>query len=248
MRHFRIPSIFKLYMAIYFFLLFFLLLPDTLIAQMTDTTGPRRRTGPVELVIIIVLSLIVLIVIRYLKTKKKKLNNNNGDIKLDDTLTTRNPTNKNIFINYRKEDSSGYALALYNELLKWYEKKTIFKDFHNINPGEDFEEAIEKALSSCNILLVIISDRWIEILTERHKKMNQQDFVSLEIATALLKNIYTVPITINGASMPDPSELPDDLKKLSRRQSLDIHQTWFESDILKLVDIIDKRLDIQRNV
>ncbi|MEO5996901.1 MAG: toll/interleukin-1 receptor domain-containing protein [Chitinophagaceae bacterium] len=152
---------------------------------------------------------------------------------------------KNIFINYRKEDSSGYSLALYHELLKWYHKDTIFKDFNTIEPGEDFEEAIDNALNGASILIVLIGDKWNDILNIRVKK-NQKDFVRIEIATALSKKIYTIPVTINGTSMPSEEELPEDLAKLTHRQFLDIDQTRFDTDILKLVRIIDKRLGIER--
>jgi hypothetical protein len=122
----------------------------------------------------------------------------------------------------------------------------VFKDFHNIQPGEDFEAAIEQALNNCSILLVIIGDRWLNIIKER-KHVASQDFVSLEISTALLKNVYVIPITINGAAMPNESELPEELKKITKKQCLNIDQTKFESDILNLKIIMDKKLGIQRN-
>ena len=43
----------------------------------------------------------------------------------------------NIFINYRKEDSRWNTQALYNELLKYFPKESIFKDFNTIGLGED---------------------------------------------------------------------------------------------------------------
>jgi len=199
----------------------------------------------VKIIFLTTIGLFVYILFRKFKKKKESTAtiptpNNNAPI-----VTKDIPGNKKIFINYRKEDSSGYSLALYNELLKWYDKHTIFKDFHNIEPGEDFEQAIDSALNSCGILLVIIGDKWSNIISER-LKLPSRDFVSLEIATALAKNIYTIPITINGAIMPNESELPNDLKKLTSRQSLNIDQTKFDTDIKKLIEVIDKRLGIQR--
>ena len=152
-----------------------------------------------------------------------------------------NNTRKRIFINYRREDSSGYSLALYNELLKRYNKDVLFKDFNSIEPGEDFEEAIDKGLNSCHILLVLIGERWLDILRQRQTHKNQPDFVALEISLALTKNIYIIPITINGAMMPDSEDMPQELKRLARRQCLNIEQTRFQTDVDKLVQIIDKK-------
>ena len=70
-----------------------------------------------------------------------------------------------------------------------------FKDFNSIIPGEDFEESITNNLNSCNILLVVISDKWLKILNQRKKNTIQKDYVALEISTALMKDIYTIPIT-----------------------------------------------------
>ena len=62
-----------------------------------------------------------------------------------------------IFINYRKDDSSWNALALYNELQKYFPKESIFKDFNTIRPGDDFVVSIQKDLSNCNVLLIVKS-------------------------------------------------------------------------------------------
>lgn len=148
----------------------------------------------------------------------------------------------NIFINYRREDSSGYSLAIYKELLRHFEKESLFKDFSTIEPGEDFEESINNALNACNVLLVIIGDNWLSILKER-EKTGEPDFVRLEIANALEKGIYTIPIAINGAKKPRADELPDDLKKLVKRQYLELDQTRFDNDVSILVSVLKKKLN-----
>ena len=201
----------------------------------------------VKIIFLTTIGLFVYILFRKFKKKKESTATIPTPNKNAPIVTKDIPGNKKIFINYRKEDSSGYSLALYNELLKWYDKHTIFKDFHNIEPGEDFEEAIDNALNSCTILLVIISDKWMNILQQRQHKIQQEDFVIMEIASALSKNIYTIPITINDAGMPAEADLPEELKKLTRRQYLNIDQTRFENDILQLVRVIDKKLGIIRN-
>ncbi len=153
----------------------------------------------------------------------------------------------NIFINYRREDSSGYSLAIYNELVKWYDREMIFKDFNTIEPGEDFSESIENALNSCTILLVLVANNWMDILKKREELRGEPDFVRMEIATALSKGVYTIPIVLNRANILIEDELPDDLKKIAKRQCLDLDPTRFETDILKLVKVIDKKLNIHRN-
>jgi hypothetical protein len=162
------------------------------------------------------------------------------------TVPSTSGKNK-IFISYRKEDSSGYALALYNELCKWYNKDMIFKDFNSIIPGKNFEEAIDEALNNCSVLLVVINDKWTEILKQRLSNLQQKDFVKIEVSTALSKGIQTIPVIINKTAMPVENELPDELKALSKMQYLNMDQTRFEYDTSQLVKIIDEKLNIKRD-
>lgn len=43
-----------------------------------------------------------------------------------------------IFINYRRDDSGGYAGWLYDRLAKHFDRDFIFMDIDLIEPGEDF--------------------------------------------------------------------------------------------------------------
>lgn len=145
-----------------------------------------------------------------------------------------------IFINYRKDDSSWNALALYNELQKYFPKETLFKDFNTIRPGDDFVESIQKALSHCNVLLVVMSKNWLEV---KDKHGNQRisdpdDLVRVEIATAIERNIQVIPVLFDNIPMPTSAELPDNLKSLPRRQFIEIESTRFEADVKKLAEAI----------
>lgn len=145
-----------------------------------------------------------------------------------------------IFINYRKDDSPWNSLALYQELSKHFGKENIFKDFNTILPGTDFVESIKEALESCDVLLVLISEHWLELKDKKGniRINNPDDFVRIEIATALERNIKVIPVLFDNAVLPQATELPDDLKKLSRRQFLEIDKTRFDTDTAKLVEAI----------
>ncbi len=145
-----------------------------------------------------------------------------------------------IFINYRKDDSPWNSLALYQELIKHFGKENVFKDFNTILPGTDFVESIEDALESCDVLLVLISEHWADIKDKNGNLRinNPDDFVRLEIATALRRNIKVIPVLFDNAVLPPAEELPDDLKKLARRQFIEIDKTRFEDDTARLVETI----------
>jgi TIR domain len=155
----------------------------------------------------------------------------------------------NIFINYRKEDSRWNTEALYNELLKYFARESLFKDFNTIELGEDFVVSIKKALDQCDVLLIVIGKSWLDIKDQRGaRRLNDdKDFVRIEIATALKRNIRIIPLLFDNVEMPQPELLPEDMQQLSSRQFLSISDTKFTSDVQKLAESIQKSLNITTN-
>jgi len=62
-----------------------------------------------------------------------------------------------------------------------------------------------------------------------------EDFVAIEIAAALARDIRVIPVLVDGARVPKASELPDSLKPLARRHAVDIRHTHFGHDAEALV-------------
>lgn len=149
-----------------------------------------------------------------------------------------------IFINYRKDDSSWNALALYNELQKYFSKDQIFKDFNTILPGDDFVVSIDNALRKCDVLLVVIGKSWLDMkdVTGKRRLDDQDDFVRLEVATALARNIQVIPVLFDDVTMPRPEQLPQNMSALYRRQFVEIDSKRFEDDVRNLADAIKKVL------
>ncbi len=58
------------------------------------------------------------------------------------------------------------------------------------------------------------------------------------MATALKRSIRVIPVLLKNAKMPSEEELPDVLKKLSRRNAIKIHDDQFEASIEKLINAI----------
>jgi tetratricopeptide (TPR) repeat protein len=98
-------------------------------------------------------------------------------------------------------------------------------------------EAIRSSVGFCDVLIAVIGKRW---LTSRLD--NPDDFVRLEIAAALTRNIQVIPVLVDGALMPRSSELPDDLKLLAWRNALEVSHNRFKTDFGRLVTAIEKVL------
>jgi len=148
-----------------------------------------------------------------------------------------------IFVSYRRDDSSGHAGRLFDNLADHFGKDRIFMDIDTIEPGEDFVAVIENAVGSCDVLVAIIGRRWLEISGGSERRLdNPNDFVRLEIAAAIKRGIRLIPVLVQGANMPKPTELPVELAKLSYRNALELSDSRWRHDVERLIRAIDKVL------
>ena len=108
----------------------------------------------------------------------------------------------------------------------------------NVGWGEDFVEAITEAAESCAVMIALISPRW----ARGAGGQEEDDYVRLEVAKALGRKIRVIPILIQGASMPAPSELPEDLAPLVRRNALALSDTRWERDVEDLIKSLESLL------
>jgi hypothetical protein len=149
-----------------------------------------------------------------------------------------------IFVNYRREDASGYAGRLYEWLSDRFGRDRVFRDINTIEPGADFVAAIENGVASCEVILVVIGRQWLGCASDGRRRLdNPHDYVRLEIASALAGNVHVIPVLVEGAVMPREHDLPDDLKPLARRHALEVSETRWEFDVGRLFDALEERFE-----
>jgi hypothetical protein len=154
-------------------------------------------------------------------------------------LRPRQKRKPNIFVSYRRSDSEAYADRLCGTLMRHFGKQQIFMDVDAIKAGEDFIEVIENAVGACDILLAVIGRQWLTANDGSSRRIdNPNDFVRLEIATALQQNIRVIPVLVQGAAMPQAHELPDDLARLARKQACEISRRNWDEDVGRLINDI----------
>ena len=134
------------------------------------------------------------------------------------------PEQLRIFISYRWDDSGGWAGRLYDRLSQHFGEANIFMDINTIEPGLDFVQVIDQAVGSCDALIALIGRQWLTITDDsaRRRLDNPEDFVRLEIATALSRNIRVIPALVQGTCMPRSSDLPDVLEPIARRNACEL--------------------------
>jgi hypothetical protein len=115
-------------------------------------------------------------------------------------------------------------------------------DVTNINLGDDFVEAIERKVGDCGVFIELIGKQWATITDSagRRRLDHPQDWVRLEVASALRRSITVIPVLVHGATMPDASTLPEDVAPLTRHNALEITESDFDHDVERLIDRLNK--------
>ena len=148
-----------------------------------------------------------------------------------------------IFISYRREDSAGYTRAIFDQLTKHFSKSQVFMDVDTIEPGLPFDEVINQAVARCDVLLVMVGARWMEPRADSGPRLNDpKDFVRIEIAAALSRNIRVIPVLLDGATMPAEDALPEPLRPFARRNAIEVGNSRFDSDVERLIDVVGKSI------
>ena len=103
---------------------------------------------------------------------------------------------------------------IYDRLVQEFSKKVVFKDVDSIPLGIDFQDHLTNIVSNCEVVLVVIGKQWLTVKDEHGNRRidNAGDFVAIEIAAALERNIHIIPLLVQNASMPSESQLPACLK------------------------------------
>jgi tetratricopeptide (TPR) repeat protein len=150
-----------------------------------------------------------------------------------------------LFISYRRDDSAGHAGRVHDRLVLEFGRDHLFMDVADIRPGADFAKVLGDKVAKCDVLLALIGPRWIDARDEKGNRRldGAADFVRIEIATALERDIPVFPILFDGATVPRAQELPRDLERLVRRNALDVRHASFHSDMERLIAEIRRLAD-----
>jgi hypothetical protein len=143
-----------------------------------------------------------------------------------------------IFISYRRHDSKYQARMIYNAFRAVLPPNDLFMDIDTIPVGADFVEVLEQWVGQSETMLALIGPGWVDAIdpkTGRRRLENPNDFVRVEVGAALKRGIPVVPVLLDGTPVPDPDELPEDLKNLARRQAEFVEFRTFDADVGRLI-------------
>ena len=140
-----------------------------------------------------------------------------------------------VFISYRRSDSQAQTGRLYDRLNRAF-PGMFFRDVSEIGVGVDFVAHVERAVGASVALIAVIGPDWTKAADERGRRLDDtNDFVRVEIRTALARKIRIIPVLVGDAEMVSEDELPEDLRPFSRWNAIRIVEDYYDEAIDKLV-------------
>jgi hypothetical protein len=148
-----------------------------------------------------------------------------------------------IFVSYRRSDTQDFAGRLVDRLCEAPGVREVFFDVIGIEPGENFEAKLTDALARCEVCLVLIGADWRGERTDGPAARIEDpgDFVRLEALKALEGQARIIPILANGAAMPAPEDLPEELRELAKLNAVSVRHSDFDRDVDHLLDVMFER-------
>ena len=131
-----------------------------------------------------------------------------------------------IFISYRRKDDPYAARGVNDALCKRFGKRNVYFDLEAIQAGLDFRKQIDDMVAQCDVMLVVIGDKWLQLDESDHSRIeDDDDLVSLEVSSALKRDIPVIPVLVGSASIPAKEMLPEPIQSLIYRQAVEVRAT-----------------------
>lgn len=148
----------------------------------------------------------------------------------------------NIFVSYRRDDSSTISGWIHEKLSGRYGSTAVFKDIDSIAVAEDFQRAIGRALRHCDVMIAIIGPRWLGVEDDGSRKIDRdRDWIRREIEMALQLDIPIIPVLVERGQMPPAQKIPEGIRDLTRLNALIVEVgPDFESQVSRLMTAIDR--------
>jgi len=149
-----------------------------------------------------------------------------------------------IFISYRRDDARSEARSIYERLVRKFGHRRVFMDVEGIQHGGNFPEILREKLSKAKFLLAVIGPHWVSGRdpNETNRLHDPNDFVRLEIASALERRITVIPLLVNGARMPTAAMLPQALQPLLSKNAGIVTFENFATDLERIERLLASKI------
>jgi hypothetical protein len=135
-----------------------------------------------------------------------------------------------VFISYRRSDAPAAAGRLAHDLAEHFGQRRVFLDIQGIAPSRVWDQSIEGALQQCKVGVIVIGRQWLAPGRDGQtaRLHERDDEVRKEIVELLRLKKAIFPVLVEGARLPESSDLPDPLVPLLRFQATAIDNGSWE--------------------
>jgi len=134
-------------------------------------------------------------------------------------------TQCDIFISYRRDGGDNFAGRLRNQLTEM--GYIVFLDVESLNSGP-FNHTVYENIKACMDFLLVLQPHALDRCTM------DNDLMRKEIEYAFLYNKNIIPIFIDNFQWPNPSEMPENLRKLTDLQKITVTHELFKQSVYML--------------
>lgn len=152
-----------------------------------------------------------------------------------------------IFLSYRRRDSQSATGRLSDRLEEHFGAQRVFHDHESILAGDDFAEAIRRAINASTVVLAVVGPNWLEVRNDAGTRRldDAADFVRLEIEAAFAAGVAVIPVLVEAAAMPAADRLPASLAAFARCQAVELSESRWRYDTDRLIATLQARFAIE---
>jgi TIR domain len=152
-----------------------------------------------------------------------------------------------IFLSYRRSDAPSATGRLADTLAASFGAGRVFRDLLAIEPGHDFEAALQRAVGGARVLIAVVGPGWLDArdAAGRRRLDDPADMVRREIESALQAGVPVVPVLVEGARMPAADALPAALQAFARCQAVPLDDTRWADDTRRLAQALRQQHGVE---
>lgn len=139
-----------------------------------------------------------------------------------------------VFISYRRADAIDAVRALYFQLRLRFGLSQVFMDVSAIQAGDVWPQRLRQALADASVVLVVVGPTWLKSADEygRRRLDADDDWVRIEVQTALESDATVIPVLVGGVrELPPSAALPGVLAPLRSRNGHVLNDASWENDV-----------------
>ena len=155
-----------------------------------------------------------------------------------------------IFLSYRSRDNAALADHIASELERRYPEPDfrVYQDIHHLRGTDRLRAELVNQVQASQLMVVLVGADWLQKQGDEGWDINDvDDYVRLEVATALEFPVPVLPVCLQERRVPKAEQLPEVLLELRDRPFQLVRMAPdFEADIERLCSQIDRHLRTHR--